>query len=291
MADEERTQQSLSEIPFLDKEEKHDEEFLDCDEVLHKRPKTRSWLQRNRSAVICHGLMISCYLLITAVLWNTHVELGSGSDHLLFTPIKDNIRYVVKEIKDSPRDIVSSEYVGTPTPETEKAWERLTRFHNLRITEEEMHAMNLNTSNAISFARGGGYHGMMGVFHELHCLKLVREATRPDHYYKNKGKAERAVLAGHTDHCIEILRMGAMCRADPMIFPYHWVDANRVPNPTWIQNHECVDWDHFEEWLETRRVDIHAPNVLVHPLYGPTYPGGKSIKESNGPQWYPLDPE
>ncbi|KAI0184828.1 hypothetical protein EV127DRAFT_223857 [Xylaria flabelliformis] len=92
-------------------------------------------------------------------------------------------------------------------------------------------------------------------------------------------------------HCIDILRSSAMCRADTMIFPYHWSERNRVPNPTWAQKHKCVDWSELTEWLETRRVDIKALNMLVHPQYGPSYPGGKSIDEPNGPSWYPLDDE
>ena len=63
-----------------------------------------------------------------------------------------------------------------------------------------------------------------------------------------------------------------MCRADTAIFPYHWSDVNRVPNPTWRQRHECADWQKLEEWLEPRRVDIHSPNVLVHPKYGTSEP-------------------
>ncbi|KAK8014036.1 hypothetical protein PG990_007332 [Apiospora arundinis] len=59
-----------------------------------------------------------------------------------------------------------------------------------------------------------------------------------------------------------------MCRPDTSVFPYFWSDVNRYPNPRWNQNHQCVDWEKFEEFLEPRRVDIFAPNVMVHPKYG-----------------------
>ncbi|TRX93469.1 hypothetical protein FHL15_005744 [Xylaria flabelliformis] len=82
-----------------------------------------------------------------------------------------------------------------------------------------------------------------------------------------------------------------MCRADMMIFSYHWSERNRVPNPTWALKYECVDWKKLAEGLETRRVDIKALKMLVHPQYGPSYPRGKSIDVPNGPSWYPLDDE
>lgn len=71
-----------------------------------------------------------------------------------------------------------------------------------------------------------------------------------------------------TEHCIDILRSASMCRADTAIFTYHWNDATRLPNPTWMQKHQCLDWESLEEWLESRRIDIYTPNLLVHPKYG-----------------------
>lgn len=111
-----------------------------------------------------------------------------------------------------------------------------------------------------------------------------------------------------------------MCRADTAIFPYHWSDLNRVPNPTWEQEHQCIDWSKLEEFLDERKLDLHEPNVLLHPKYGkffqlrfqclcsyhspsfilarsldvylgPSYPGGKKVNEPDGPKVYPEDPE
>lgn len=121
--------------------------------------------------------------------------------------------------------------------------------------------------------------------------KLIREAVHSEYYYKDKSENEKAILVGHTgeydifgisptsdmhhlidirilEHCIDILRAGAMCRADTAIFPYHWSDATRLPNPTWVQKHECINWNRLEEWLESRRIDILTPGMLVHPKYG-----------------------
>ncbi|RYP66183.1 hypothetical protein DL769_006084 [Monosporascus sp. CRB-8-3] len=203
-------------------------------------------------------------------------------------PPDDIIEWQVSTIRDSPPDIAASPFVSGTYEETDAAWDHLLRFHNLRIWEDEMKAMNISS---IAFNHGGGYHGMMGVFHELHCLRRLREAIHHDHYYRDFSEGKKKFLVGHSAHCIDILRTAAMCRADTMIFPYHWVDFTRVPAPTWVQKHECVNWDRLEAWLETRKVDIRAPNMMVHPKYGPAYPGGEHIDEPDGPQVLPLDPE
>ncbi|KAI2734710.1 hypothetical protein DTO013E5_9788 [Penicillium roqueforti] len=113
----------------------------------------------------------------------------------LFTPVHEHINIEVTVIYDKPSDIKASSYVGEPSLVVDEAWYRLLRHHNIRIIEDELQAMN---QTSIPLRHGGGYQGMMAVFHELHCLKLVREAVHADYYYAEKSHAERAMLIGHT---------------------------------------------------------------------------------------------
>ncbi|PFH57163.1 hypothetical protein XA68_15423 [Ophiocordyceps unilateralis] len=260
------------------------------------RPHQNTWFRRNRRHLLIHGIFFIFYSIWTTALLR-QAGRNCWDQRNLFTPVQDYIRHRVDVFSDRPHDVSSSKFVGTSSPELDKEWYRLLR-HELR-------AMN---QTSIPLQRGGGYMGMMAVFHELHCLvrsrrtdywqssskltgkqKLVREAVHKDYYYQNESEASKAILVGHTEHCIDILRMGSMCRADTAIFPYHWTDGTRLPSPTWFQKHECVDWDDLTGWLEKRRIDIYEPNLLVHPKYGPAYPGGKRIEEPNGPQVLPLD--
>ncbi|KAK6840481.1 hypothetical protein PG995_016235, partial [Apiospora arundinis] len=78
------------------------------------------------------------------------------------------IRYKVQLIEDHPLAVARSPYVGSkPREDIDAAWDHLIRFQNLRFSAEEMHRLNLSS---IAYSRGGGYNGMMGVFHQLHCL-------------------------------------------------------------------------------------------------------------------------
>lgn len=36
---------------------------------------------------------------------------------------------------------------------------------------------------------------------------------------------------------------------------------------------ECVNWERFDEWVKGHAVDIKHPGLLVHPRFGPLYPG------------------
>ncbi|TQV91040.1 hypothetical protein IF1G_10275 [Cordyceps javanica] len=268
-----------------------DEESSDYDKDTPTKDlyRRKTWAQRHRAALLIHTIIFLIYVGIAALCWKNVLlrRHTCGSSPVLYTPVADHVKERITFIHDRPSDIKASPYVGSTGPEVDAAWYRLLRHHNIRITDDELHALN---QTSIPLGQGGGSMGMMAVFHELHCLKLVREAVFADHYHADKSPAERAMLAGHTDHCIDILRSASMCRADTAIFTYHWNDATRLPNPTWMQMHQCRDWESLEEWLETRRIDIHTPNLLVHPKYGPAYPGGKRISEPHGPKVYPLDP-
>ncbi|KAI3325013.1 hypothetical protein HD806DRAFT_491739 [Xylariaceae sp. AK1471] len=272
--------------PFLDEDTNKNlnDVELEGSQALHNARRSRR-LNYHKLVLVVQAVLLFVNVAIAASNW----RFGRATTcRALYTPIESHIHQKIKIIADSPSAIAKSPFVSSNFEEADSAWSNLLRHHNLRIFEDEMEMMNITS---IPFNHGGGYHGMMGVFHELHCLKLVREAVHQDHYYRNMSQGVKDYLAGHTSHCIDILRSSAMCRADTMIFPYHWSERNRVPNPTWVQKHECVDWNKLTEWLETRRVDIKALNMLVHPQYGPSYPGGKSIDEPNGPSWYPLDDE
>ncbi|KAJ4163954.1 hypothetical protein LMH87_005651 [Akanthomyces muscarius] len=279
----------LSEAFFCS--EYRDEESPSCDGPIPAQPpyRRKTWALRHLGALFIHTIIFLIYTGIGIFCWNYFIlhQHGCEGSAVLYTPIAKHVKDKITIIHDRPSDIKASPYVGSTTPEVDAAWYRLLRHHNIRITDDELHALN---STSIPLSSGGGSMGMMAVFHELHCLKLVREAVFADHYHAAKSSAERTSLAGHTEHCIDILRSAAMCRADTAIFTYHWNDATRLPNPTWMQMHQCRDWESLEEWLESRRIDIYTPNLLVHPKYGPAYPGGKRISEPHGPKVYPLDP-
>ncbi|KAK3208240.1 hypothetical protein GRF29_77g43187 [Pseudopithomyces chartarum] len=78
-------------------------------------------------------------------------------------------------------DFEQSPYAGLPSPSIDAAWHYLLEHTTIRVTPTE-----LNRSNQTSVELpGGGYMAWLGVFHELHCIKMVRQWVYRDHYYPN----------------------------------------------------------------------------------------------------------
>jgi hypothetical protein len=122
------------------------------------------------------------------------------------------------------------------------------------------------------------YFAGLSVFHELHCLKRLRQYTWKEHYFPNLTSNDERLNRLHTDHCLEILRQAIMCRADISLFTLQWSEENLHPRADFSQEHECVDFAAINAWAGARRVDAGTPGLLVHPKFGVAYPEGTSSK-------------
>ena len=58
-------------------------------------------------------------------------------------------------------------YKGEPRPELDEAWSKLIRNLNIRLSSEELGALN---RDAIELSDRSGFHGELSVYHHIHCL-------------------------------------------------------------------------------------------------------------------------
>lgn len=144
----------------------------------------------------------------------------------------------------------------------------------------------------------GGYFGTLGVFHDLHCLvrvkvrmsscrgkenkccqsntyqRRVHHVLYRDHYFPDLTDEQRHLDDRHAAHCLNSLRQSIQCAGDVSLLTMKWVPYNREPTANFTGPHQCVNWDGIQDWAHDRVYDVMAPNVLVHPVLGPSYPDG-----------------
>ena len=95
-----------------------------------------------------------------------------------------------------------SEYIGFG-PEVDKAWDHITYdVGDQMITPEELNRLGLNPGSLkIKDPRTGkeGYRVGIQVFHQLHCLNLLRQDSYKDWYSHHGGdiEVEAMDLRGH----------------------------------------------------------------------------------------------
>jgi hypothetical protein len=135
-------------------------------------------------------------------------------------------------------------------------------FPKLQMPDDAMQVTDPKTGET-------GYRVGLEVFHQLHCLNLLRMSTYPDYYTKlwwsdtnDKPEKVRAhlgmflifgvytddVLTRTLDHCIEILRMNLMCLSDVNVFTFHKQPGKEGYWPNYESHHVCRNFDHIKQW-------------------------------------------
>ncbi|KAI5777085.1 hypothetical protein EDC01DRAFT_624565, partial [Geopyxis carbonaria] len=139
-------------------------------------------------------------------------------------------------------------YKGPPTPELDKHWNRLMSLGMVRITPSDLHALG---RDSYALHDGSGHLGFVDVFHQLHCLNMVRMCL-----YSGSGLYGCPDTSGsyHTNHCIDILRQAIMCHADTNIVTWDWEPGRDKPVANGTVEHTCRNFEEVFDWTMERRV-------------------------------------
>ncbi|MCJ1330069.1 hypothetical protein MMC10_006750 [Thelotrema lepadinum] len=117
----------------------------------------------------------------------------------------------------------------------------------------------MNTTVKLDEEYGGGYMATLEMFHQLHCLNMVRMGLRPERYsFALHYNVSEGTLSKHYDHCIDILRQVIMCNGDTSLLTFHWVEGNPFPYPDFNTWHQCRDPEQILEWALRRQPDMKA---------------------------------
>ena len=65
-----------------------------------------------------------------------------------------------------------------------------------------------------------------------------------------------------------------MCRGDTTLLTFGFVPHLRLPQSDLTLAHKCVNWDKLNDWAGAHAVNLFEDGMLVHPILGPSYPGG-----------------
>jgi hypothetical protein len=152
-----------------------------------------------------------------------------------------------------------NKFRGEPRKELDDAWEDLLKNINIKLTTSDLQKINRKSTRLSD----GTYLGQLTVYHQLHCLKSLRQAFHPDYYHINMRHMD-----DHIDHCLDNLRRLAMCKADISILTFDWVDNNRKPLPNFEIEQECYNWNTLDEWAGQHSFNVFDNKSLIHPKFG-----------------------
>ncbi|RAH40200.1 oxidase ustYa family protein [Aspergillus brunneoviolaceus CBS 621.78] len=228
------------------------------------RPPRRPFSFFRWQSLCFHFLLASLYGAAFLIATSKSREWPvSKPAHLIDSPLHEAIHMERKTVYAAIDS--KNPFKGAPSEELDHAWHQLFVNSNIRVTAEDLARIN-RTSVPINDEKGG-YYAIPDVYHQLHCLKFLRQVVYQNYYHI--GKPTTPV---HIEHCVDNLRQNIMCKADVALLTFTWDPNDRAPKPNFVVDHECANWDMVDNWAKEHAFDIFDETTLVHPTLGPSFP-------------------
>ncbi|KAK4655123.1 hypothetical protein QC762_404496 [Podospora pseudocomata] len=153
-----------------------------------------------------------------------------------------------------------SRFIGRPTQEWDKSMHDLMAGTLIRISHEEL---QLAGTDSIPL-RDGGYAAGLGVAHNLHCVKKIKQFLYREHLYPDldTGSQRFEDLQTHADHCLDFIRQGIMCHLDYSLYTVYWGERKDIPTHHDPPVQKCVNWEKLHNWMQERSANT---DMLVRP--------------------------
>lgn len=207
-------------------------------------------------------------LLVSAAITRSPNEAECMQKLSVWSPAFEAVEYVDVQFQNGFFE--QSKYRGRPTPEIEKAWFELWNFGPVNIPVDKLSVLNKSKDDDWQRTKpesGGGVIGSLEVFHQIHCLDLIRQYTYKDEYdYSNLPSFDGSprLVREHVDHCINSLRIYLQCASD--VTPYLMKRDTQKPlgiDPDFNTQHKCRNFDAIHAWTKMHELqtDDYQKNI------------------------------
>lgn len=203
---------------------------------------------------------------------------------------EDQIQYRLERTYAS-QDSPQSEYQGWPNDEIDRLWNEYEKGGSFRIDRQTAERLPYPTEHLAVEGHEHDYVAGLAVFHQLHCLNMVRKALWPSRYNSSMLDPDGGVNYdrwSHIDHCIEVVRRCITCHSDVAALTYDWVEESQMVIHQEML-HTCRNFDLIRDWAYARtftapmRAHVEGGKVVsyVDKPYGPAWEKAK-VKKPEG---------
>jgi len=131
-----------------------------------------------------------------------------------------------------------------PSDALDEAWNNLYNFGISRIPKSQA-ALLPNKTHPIP-GDDGYYIVELDVFHNLHCLNMIRKTLHSDYYTHMAMNVNDN--GPHMDHCVDWLRQSLMCAGDTSVIVWQWDEEQQKTTFQGDVVHTCRDFDKLRDW-------------------------------------------
>lgn len=201
-------------------------------------------------------------VILSTVLWTQYIKvtglLEARTRHDIYTPAESVIEY--KQIVFTASTALDrSPYQGSSNG-INKAWEDLYNEFGISQISASL-AAQLPNATMRNHNDPSKFIVQLDVFHQLHCLNLLRKLVYPAVFPEHQPHATEDSV-DHLEHCYDQLRQSLMCHSDLATIYWQWEPDERRSYGNLKTTHTCKDFGKVRQWaLENRlqgNMDMYA---------------------------------
>jgi hypothetical protein len=159
-----------------------------------------------------------------------------------------------------------------PDRKVDEAWISLDTIRTFPLTAEDVMKLGKDPTITVKYPEEYGlgpdaYVGQLDVFHQLHCLNLLRELAWAE-YGRNEthGKKPFSDLHWlHVSHCTDLLLQNIQCTGNMDVLTFNWLEGELWPWPNFYVNHQCRDFDAIVKWQDENALPLMMGRNLTRP--------------------------
>ncbi|KAJ7445863.1 hypothetical protein FB451DRAFT_1104168 [Mycena latifolia] len=204
-----------------------------------------------RLRVFC---IFSTLLNLAFLLFIFHHDRRHPNAPQIYSPAQHVVRHkIVKFSRGVANDIPI--YERRPSAEVDEAWNAL--YSVAQTTMSRTEAIQLPNRTWPLLRKPERYIFSLDVFHQLHCLDILRQQLHPGHNYSH-------VPRSHIRHCIGAIRQALMCSADISTVVWQWSEELQMAEQRDDIVHVCRDFDHIRDWAGERTFEDVESDFSVY---------------------------
>ncbi|KAI1184162.1 hypothetical protein F5B17DRAFT_413218 [Nemania serpens] len=230
--------------------------------------------RRNRAgffaSLACLFLVAVVSLVLVTARFFTRVAVDPSLQ--LYSPVNHLVEYIPHKFNRS-RGEDKTPFQGWPNDEIDRTWAESYQVGMLTTIDGSMaKLLPEETERLPTVGREDEYAVTLDVFHQMHCLDIVRMALYRDrydkHFYKPDGSVDYCKWL-HVDHCLDQVRQALICSADVSVVYFDWSDVVEGLRPRVDNKHTCRNYSKILDWAKSRHVDAKDWHPSRRVLTGP----------------------
>ncbi|KAF7302091.1 hypothetical protein MIND_00775800 [Mycena indigotica] len=172
----------------------------------------------------------------------------------LYSPAQSAIKHELVKFSRGINEDVQI-YERQPSKAVDDAWAALYAHAEIRIPKSE--AAKLPNATWPIHNDPGYYLISLEVFHQLHCLDMIRQQLHPGHGYPH-------IPNTHIRHCIGAIRQALMCHGDTTAVVMQWSEEAAEAIEVDDIVHHCRDYGAIQGWAKMNRMRSPRPNLTIY---------------------------